>query len=221
MTNNWHDHVDIYCERLSPDFWAEPVNAISNIFFLIAALFAFLLWKNSAARTWDVLVMAILMVVVGIGSFIFHTVATRWASLADVLPIAIFIHFGLAVFLYRVANAGLLASMLGTFLFALFSVGLQKIVPPETLNHSGQYLGAVILLLGMSVYCYLSRKHSARYFFMAFGLFIISLVVRSFDMAICPFFPLGIHFMWHILNSIVMYMVFKGVVAYSRVSVEV
>ncbi len=221
LNNNWHDHVDIYCERLSADFWAEPINAITNIFFILAGILALRLWKNSAARSWDMLVMALLMFVVGIGSFIFHTVATRWASLADVLPIAIFINFSFGVFLYRTANAGLMASMLGVFFFALFSVAMQKMVPPEFLNRSGQYMAAVTLLFGISLYSYAARIPSVRYFAVALVTFIVSLTVRSFDMQICSAFPYGIHFMWHILNSVVMYMVFKGIISYSRVSVEV
>ncbi len=221
LNNNWHDTVDIYCERLSPAFWAEPVNAITNIFFILAAVFALRLWKNSAARTWDSLVLAILMLVVGVGSFTFHTVATRWAGLADVLPIAFFIHFSFGVFLYRVANAGLMVSMLGVFLFGLYSVGIQKVIPPEILNRSGQYMGAVTLLLGISLYCYVARIPSMKYFVLALLTFAVSLTLRSFDMAICESFPIGIHFMWHVLNSIVMFFVFKGIISYSRVSVSV
>ena len=221
LSNNWYDHVDIYCERLSPDFWAEPINAITNIFFLLAGICALKLWKNSAARSWDMLVLAILIFVVGIGSFTFHTVATRWASLADILPIAVFIHFSFGVFLYRTASAGLMASMLGVFMFGLFSVGIQKVVPPEFLNRSGQYVGAITLLFGISLYCYVARIPSARYFAIALVTFLISLTLRSFDMAICASFPFGIHFMWHILNAVVMFFVFKGIISYSRISVEV
>jgi hypothetical protein len=31
--------VDIYCERIDPGFWAEPVNALTNLAFLLAAAF--------------------------------------------------------------------------------------------------------------------------------------------------------------------------------------
>ncbi|MFT7390517.1 MAG: hypothetical protein ACI9ZH_000740, partial [Paracoccaceae bacterium] len=30
--------IDAYCERLGPQFWAEPVNAATNLAFLIGAL---------------------------------------------------------------------------------------------------------------------------------------------------------------------------------------
>ena len=36
--------LDLYCERLGPEFWAEPLNAISNGGFIVAAWLA---WRNS------------------------------------------------------------------------------------------------------------------------------------------------------------------------------
>jgi len=35
----WTDHIDGYCERLDPSFWSEPVNAVTNAAFVIAAIF--------------------------------------------------------------------------------------------------------------------------------------------------------------------------------------
>ena len=32
--------VDLYCERTSPVFWAEPVNALTNLAFFLAAWFS-------------------------------------------------------------------------------------------------------------------------------------------------------------------------------------
>lgn len=218
--NNWFEPVDIYCERLSPDFWAEPLNAISNIFFIIAAFMAFRLWQRSAARSWDLLTMSGLMAVVGIGSFLFHTVATRWASLADVIPIAIFIHFGLGVFLFRVMKLDLMWAMLGAFLYLVFGMGLQKVVPPEFFNRSGQYASAVLLLLLISIAAYIKHVPSAKYFLGAFILFIVSLYFRSMDNAWCAMIPYGVHYMWHFLNSVVMYFVFKGVISYSHIDTE-
>jgi len=218
---NWHESVDYYCERLDSAFWAEPINAISNGFFIIAALLAVRMWHKSAARSWDLLVLAALIAVVGVGSFIFHTMATKAAALADVIPIAIFIHFGLAVFLYRVANAGLLFTMLGVFAFGIFSMAFRKYVDIDFINYSAQYVPAALLLLGMSIFTSIKKIPSAKYFVMAALVFLASLTIRTFDMAICSQLPIGIHYMWHLLNAIVMYLVFKGVISYSRFSVNI
>ena len=221
MENRWFEAVDIYCERLSSGFWAEPVNSVTNIFFLLTSFMAFRLWQKSASRSWDMLALAILIGIVGVGSFIFHTVATKWASLADVIPIAIYIHFGLALFLYRIMKFDLMFTMLGTFFYFIFGVGLQRIVPPDFFNRSGQYSGAILLLLLMAAFAYIRKVPSARYFLMGFIIFGISLIFRSMDMPMCAEFPLGLHFMWHLLNAVVMYVVYKGIMSYSRLSVKV
>ena len=44
---NWSQPVDLYCERLDPSFWAEPLNAFTNLSFLIAAAIAFVQWRRA------------------------------------------------------------------------------------------------------------------------------------------------------------------------------
>jgi hypothetical protein len=45
----WSTPIDLYCERADPSFWAEPVNALSNCAFLIAAAAAFAQWRQPPA----------------------------------------------------------------------------------------------------------------------------------------------------------------------------
>ena len=40
------DRIDAYCERLGPAFWAEPVNALTNAAFPIAAWVAWRRWRG-------------------------------------------------------------------------------------------------------------------------------------------------------------------------------
>jgi hypothetical protein len=76
-----------YCERgLDPAFWAEPLNALSNAAFLIAAWWAWRTWRQSLQAGQAELGLVALLAVIGAGSFLFHTFATRWAALADVIP---------------------------------------------------------------------------------------------------------------------------------------
>ena len=84
--------VDNYCERLGPEFWAEPLNAVSNAAFLIGAWLA---WREAGRRgrqgDWAIVALVAILTAIGVGSFLFHTFATGWAGTADVLPIMIFI----------------------------------------------------------------------------------------------------------------------------------
>ena len=82
-----------YCERGGdPSFWAEPLNAISNGAFVIAGLIG--AWqlmrsprKDYALFEW---LLVVLVICIGIGSFMFHTYATVWAIPFDTIPISLF-----------------------------------------------------------------------------------------------------------------------------------
>lgn len=114
----WTDQVFRYCERgFDPGLWAEPVNALSNAAFLVVAVLAAVRMARplpQGAATPDRLTIRVvhsliaLVALIGIGSFLFHVMATRWAQLADVLPIGAFILLYL-VFALR-CLAGLSAS---------------------------------------------------------------------------------------------------------------
>lgn len=88
----WSTPIDLYCERVTPSFWAEPVNALSNMAFLIAAYAAFDLWRREGKDDPAILALIVVVTVVGLGSFAFHTLATRGAMLLDVTPIGFFIY---------------------------------------------------------------------------------------------------------------------------------
>ena len=79
---DWNAQVDGYCERLAPGLWAEPWNAVTNLAFVLAAIWV---WRRGGDV--PVRVLAAILFVIGIGSGLFHTFATRWAGVADVLPI--------------------------------------------------------------------------------------------------------------------------------------
>ena len=89
---NLSQPVNIYCERTSAAWDAEPLNALSNFAFFIAA---WAVWRLQRQRPNVLLrgpiqALAAIIAVVGLGSLTFHTIATRWAEWADVIPILIF-----------------------------------------------------------------------------------------------------------------------------------
>ena len=84
---DWSSPINAYCERFDAGFWSEPINAITNLAFLVAAIWV---WP----RTRDLPLaraLAAILFSIGIGSFLFHTFATPWAALLDVVPIGAFI----------------------------------------------------------------------------------------------------------------------------------
>ena len=77
---NWLEPIDNYCERLDPSFWAEPLNALSNASFIVAGMLL-LQWRRLPMRSLPALALILTVLVIGVGSFLFHTFANRWLSL--------------------------------------------------------------------------------------------------------------------------------------------
>ncbi|MEG3894440.1 MULTISPECIES: hypothetical protein [unclassified Microcoleus] len=85
-----NDYIDLYCERLVPGLWNEPLNAISNVFFIIAAWAIWQLARPHHKRSPGIWILIALATSIGIASFLFHTFATRGANLLEVIPILLF-----------------------------------------------------------------------------------------------------------------------------------
>ena len=206
--DRWSTSVDLYCERTDPSFWAEPVNALTNAAFLIAAAVALVHWSQDGRRDWPALALIVIAALVGIGSFIFHTVATRGAALFDTIPIAVFIYGYLFVALRRFVGAGLVVALAVLLAFAALSQGLAAVVPRGFMNGSYYYLPALAALLAIGGLT--ADRSRRRMLFLAAGVFTLSVAFRTVDIAVCAAFPLGTHFLWHSLNGVVLYLLLRA-----------
>ncbi len=199
--------LDLYCERIGAALWAEPLNALSNAAFVVAAVLLYAARGRASGRPmpWDVALAALLIALVGIGSFVFHTVATVWAGWLDVLFIELYIYFYLARFLARAAGLRWLwipAALIG---YALFERWLTGLFAPGSLNGSYRYLPALIALAGMAAYAWRARPEAAALLAAATLTLCVSLALRTVDMALCELNPFGTHFLWHSLNAVMLY----------------
>ena len=96
------EHVFLYCERGTNEaLWAEPINAISNAGFILAALifWQLVLWRPREERSADHYLFVALVFLIGFGSLAFHLYADQGTALADVIPIAVFmlVYLGFAL----------------------------------------------------------------------------------------------------------------------------
>jgi hypothetical protein len=204
---DWLEPIDLYCERTDATFWSEPANAVSNVAFLIAAAAAFVRWRRGDQGDWPALTLIGVVTAVGIGSFTFHTVATRGAVLADVVPIAVFIYGYLLLALRRFLGLPCIAAGAIVVAYAAAAQGLSALAPPRFLNGSVGYLPALAALIVVAAVA--KEKEVRRGLALAALLFAISLALRTVDIALCPAFPLGTHFAWHILNAAVLYILLR------------
>ncbi|HEX6341284.1 ceramidase domain-containing protein [Umezawaea sp.] len=202
-----NDYVDTYCERLAPGLWGEPLNAFSNLAFLLAAA---VLWFRYRPVERSMRALVVLLALIGVGSLSFHTAATELTRVFDVLFIALFVFFYVVCFgrwFWGLSwpKAWLFAPGLALLGAVLLPVSL--LVPAG----SGSYLAAGVALAGLAVALRFSGPEGARHHWRAFALaavvFAVSLTLRTVDLSACPGLPSGTHYLWHLLNAVVLYLV--------------
>ena len=195
-----------YCERIGDGFWAEPTNALTNAAFVIAALLLFRLLGQQRRRiSWDVYLLTFLIAGVGLGSFLWHTLAAPWSELADKLPIFAFMFFYLQSYLARVLGLSRLWVSVWLVLFLLLNVAVMLRLPADLLNGSVMYLPALLALLLLTLASVMQGLGGAKIMLAVAGLFCVSVTFRSLDQLLCDLFPLGTHFAWHLLNAMILY----------------
>lgn len=149
--------IDLYCERLGPGLWAEPLNAFTNLAFLVAAFVSWRLADQHKSLSGDTWVLIGLMMAIGIGSGLFHTFANSWSHFLDILPILLFQLAFLWIYGRRVIKIqpGYLAGAVVVYLVAAY-LGRQF---PHILNRSLMYAPAFLLILGLGLYHHRHAKN--------------------------------------------------------------
>ena len=205
--SRWTRAIDSYCERTGPELWSEPINAVTNAAFLIAAWLAWRAAEDAGrADDWAVRALTVILTAIGIGSFLFHTFANGWSVLMDVIPIMLFILVYLHLILVRYyrlpAWAGLIAVV--AYLPVSGAVGGALSAVVGSLNGS---MGYVPTLLFMAAFGWDLRRRghpAAEGLLVASALLAASLIFRTLDAqegAVCAALPLGTHWLWHVLNG--------------------
>ncbi|MEM7614132.1 MAG: ceramidase domain-containing protein [Pseudomonadota bacterium] len=196
--------LDNYCERIDPSFWAEPVNAVTNVAFLIAAVVC---WGMlGGKRDPGARILTVLLFAIGVGSFLFHTYATRWALMADVLPITAFILAYVYLATTRFFDLRWFWGLAAVVLFFPYSAGVSAAVGATfgPLNGSVGYIPVALLILGYAAAVLPRDEQAARGLAIGGAILSLSLLFRTVDEALCPAIPLGTHFLWHVLNGIML-----------------
>lgn len=197
---DWTAQVDNYCERLEPGFWAEPINAVTNLAFMIAAIWV---WpKVRGDRGAELLCLSLFLI--GVGSGLFHTLANEWTQMADSLSILIYI----LIYVYLATDRILLrpkwqaaASVVLFFPYAIAS-GWVMFQIFGSLNGSTGYFPVILLIF---IYAMVAPSQQAkRGLLIGVGLLAVSLFFRTIDESVCPSLSIGTHFLWHTLNGIML-----------------
>ncbi|MEL6873531.1 MAG: ceramidase domain-containing protein [Pseudomonadota bacterium] len=204
-----------YCERgQDPSFWAEPINALTNAAFIIAATIGLVLWSQRPVGERGIIEIVLVGIVfaIGTGSFLFHTFAEPWAAAADTIPIGIFMVSYLAYALARYLRWHPIAVVVAlvVFFIALWQSSVFRCNGGPCFNGSLAYAPAFLALVLIGGWLVLRKQAEGSYVLGAGLVFVVSLTFRTLDQDICSqtqiagFGPIGLHFLWHILNAIVL-----------------
>lgn len=214
MFDDLHLHVDLYCERTGPEFWSEPVNALTNLAFVAAGLWG--VWMAKRRRSGGfALLLCWWVVAIGLGSFLFHTFANRLTMWADILPIAGFTFAYTLFTLRRFLNFGW-PKALAIFAGFYVAAGVLAFLVPDWLreasNGSTGYLPPFLALVFFGIWLLRSGNAAGWYNLAAAGIFLISVTFRAIDPLVCETMPLGTHFLWHSFNGLMLGVLLLAVV---------
>ncbi|MEL6914198.1 MAG: ceramidase domain-containing protein [Pseudomonadota bacterium] len=200
---DWTEQMDGYCERVDFTYWSEPVNAVTNVAFLIAA---FIMFRRVRGQGLPIAHMLIaILAAIGVGSYLFHTHATVWAVTADVVPIGLFI----LLYLFAVGLHFLHWPWWGALLLTAAFVPFAAVVVPlidrlPFFAISNFYWTVPILLVAFAPLVARENFETARGMIVGALILSLSISLRSVDEMICDAVPLGSHFLWHILNGVML-----------------
>lgn len=212
--------VDHYCERTSSGIDAEPLNFISNLSFIFAAALASYLLNRvpDAVPKRQLHVLVYLVALVGLGSMLFHALGNRWSEWGDVIPIILFLglylwiafsHFFTLSITMRIV---LLVLVVGSTFYA------EAFVPGEVLWGGALYVPVILTLVVIGFVLLFSQPVAGGGVLVATAVFVVSLVARSLDSVVCPSLSVGTHFLWHICNAIVLYVLTAIAIVHARIA---
>jgi hypothetical protein len=198
--------VDLYCERTGPGLWAEPANALTNLAFIAAGLWGAQQVRRHKAGIFAE-VLAWWVVAIGIGSTLFHTFASKGTIWPDILPIA---GFTLAYTLFNLRRFLGMDWGKAILVFVAFYVvaGLIAYAVPDWLRQASNgttgYLPPFLALAFFGAWVAAIGNRAGWYNLTGSAIFVVSVICRMIDPLVCPSFPLGTHFLWHIFNGLML-----------------
>ena len=186
-----------YCERTSLDGFDEPLNAISNIAFVICGLI--LIFRNK--MKFNPLPYAAIFI--GVSSFLFHYIPTKFFTALDIISIILFVIIYNTILTINILNYSIKFSIFSNMLLLIFSYLIGTLLFQTIVGSSSFYLGLLIYMV--YILFLLKKTVNIKYFLLAIILFSISIIFRSIDFYLCNYISFGTHFIWHIMNSLVIY----------------
>jgi hypothetical protein len=206
--------VDAYCERVGMGVLAEPLNAFSNVSFLLAAWAAWVLASRTGVLSAGVRALIALAASVGVGSILWHTVPNMLTLILDSVPILIFIMW--FIWLYARNVVGMRPPFAAASAAAFLVATLLAFPLAGVLHGAPVYTPGLIVTLALGVFQAREREIERFTLLAAAGVYLAALFFRTIDNEVCPVLPIGTHFVWHLLIGLVTYLAMRTLILSTR-----
>jgi hypothetical protein len=206
----------LYCETgHALLFMAEPVNTVTNVFIIVAGIFAVReVQRARIGMPFDLALLLFLLFATGVGSFFWHAFRTRVALAFDAIPGLLFLLVFAGLWIRRLFGpwAGVLGAF-GLMAAAAGAITLTVRLFPEirqmapAISLAPAY--ATISAIGIGLAIVTARRlggEPARIAVFALASAIFASLCRSIDLMMCSAMPFGTHFLWHIFLSLAAYL---------------
>src|SRR5688572_5085281 len=207
---------DEYCERVWFSLLAEPINALSNLAFIVAAWTGWMLAKRTGTLTSGVKMLIALAIATAVGSMLWHTFANTLSLYLDVIPIVLFITGFLWLYVRDVMGKGVGFAALSLGALFLSAVLVQPI--GDAVHGAPSYLPGLLVVLILGVYHAIQQKPSRFALLAAAGSYFAALFFRTIDNELCHYMTIGTHFIWHMFIALVTYLAMRSLIFRDRKS---
>lgn len=210
--SNLLDSVDLVCERTHDGIWAEPLNAISSLAYCGVAIIIWLVARAHVKEDRSFAGLLVLMFIVGVASLSDHTVSVYVAHLFNEGATAVFIVAYATYACRRLLEIG----WTHTAIVVLSLSGLGILSSAWTYSIGTGGVGGYVPICVFVLYLAwaLRSAQTRRYLLTGSAAFACALAFRTSDLVVCPHFPAGTHFLWHLSNDIVLFCLLMAIVRF-------
>ena len=204
------EQFDEYCERVGYALLAEPINALSNLAFIVAAWAAWRLARRTGTLPTGVKVLIALAGSTAVGSMLWHTFANTWSLYLDVIPIGGFMIGFLWLYVRQVMGKGVGFAALSEGAFFLSAVLVQPI--GDAIHGAPSYLPGLLVVLVLGLYHAIENKPERFTLLAGAGTYLAALFFRTIDNELCHYMTIGTHWIWHSLIALVTYLAMRSLI---------
>jgi hypothetical protein len=201
--------LGLTCERTTLDFWAEPLNALTNIACLVALIICWREREKAQSKDLGSLVYLVFIAALGITSFVMHTAPTRQMSTIDTILTGGYIVFALFGLLIRHLRFGVPVAFVFVVVFLVLAPFASDLAGGFASRSTSFFIPVLFFFPICSAFMIFRAENfspaereqqnaCARLVMISSVTFILGLGARALDQPFCSRVPTGLHFLWHI-----------------------